>query len=80
MEVGREGDVEVTIPAPTVSKRHALFRCSKESSSELTVIDLESTNGTYINGKEVESMASGKLRLGDKITFGDVSYTLEQVD
>lgn len=80
MEVGREGEAELKVPAPTVSRRHALIRSNKDNPNELTVIDLESTNGTYINGVEVDSLSSGKLRPGDKITFGDVVFTLEMID
>lgn len=34
------------------------------------IMDLESTNGTYLNGKKIESSRYYELREGDELRFG----------
>lgn len=69
-EVGREGDdVQIQIQVPTISARHALLRL--DESNVLTVMDLGSTNGTLLNGKEIEPRVETAVREGEEIVFGD---------
>ena len=63
--VGRRGDCGVPLEDPTVSRQHAAFVLRGD---EWWVIDLESTNGTKVNGA---TAAERPLRVGDRIEFGD---------
>lgn len=69
-EVGRTPETaEVCLPIPTVSSRHALLRL--DDNNVLSVTDLGSTNGTYVNGKELEPQQEVCVRVGEEIVFGD---------
>jgi len=63
--VGREPTCELHVPDPGVSRRHARVR---EDDEAVRVEDLESSNGTYVNGNEIEGPR--KLEHGDKVTMG----------
>lgn len=53
----------------TVSRRHAVIRRRLRG---YDLIDLESTNGTYLNGKRVTNPT--RLKRGDEIGFGQARY------
>ncbi len=50
-----------------VSRLHAVLR---RNSNRVTIMDLGSSNGTYINGKRLEPNVEQTLRHGDIIVFG----------
>ena len=62
--LGRSRSCDVTIPDVNVSRRHAEIA---QEGATYWVIDLDSMNGTAVNGRRVERE---KLRDGDKITVG----------
>lgn len=69
-EVGREPETaEICLPIPTVSGRHALLRLDEKN--VLSVTDLGSTNGTYLNGKELAPQQEVCVNIQDEIIFGD---------
>ncbi|HEY5220009.1 MAG TPA: adenylate/guanylate cyclase domain-containing protein [Gemmatimonadaceae bacterium] len=70
--VGRAPTCDIPIIDPTISRRHAEVVCDDGG---VTVKDLGSSNGTFINGARIEQ---GALRLGDSVTFGKVDLTLEE--
>jgi pSer/pThr/pTyr-binding forkhead associated (FHA) protein len=47
-----------------------------EVDGEVWVRDLGSTNGTWIDGRRV---SSGRLRLGDALTIGNLRYRVEEI-
>ncbi|MEY4093258.1 MAG: hypothetical protein RLZZ53_457 [Acidobacteriota bacterium] len=57
---------------PDVSRRHA--RLTVEAGT-VTVEDLESKNGTCLNGKRIKQ--AKRLVNGDTLTFGTVETTIE---
>lgn len=61
----------ICIPCKTISRRHA--KITKESGVYF-VEDLESTNGTYINGKRLEKGRKERLNQGDILTFAEHTY------
>jgi diguanylate cyclase (GGDEF)-like protein len=63
--VGRHARADFPLDEEGVSRRHAGFRV--ESDGSVTVSDLGSTNGTFVNGERIRSVV---LRDGDKIQLG----------
>ena len=51
-----------------VSRTHAIIEWSDDAAGSLRIRDLESTNGTYVNGRRVEGAA--RLASGDRIRLG----------
>lgn len=73
MGVGRAEENYVVINDETVSQQHAvLFR---DARTDITMLqDLESTNGTNINGKLLVPGRAVELRDGDQLSFGDALF------
>lgn len=80
---GRERDVaDIPVDHPSLSKQHAVlqYRALPTRSQEVGkpdklqckpyLLDLESTNGTFINGVRIDSARYYELRRGDVITLG----------
>ena len=61
---GRGPESEIFLADVTVSRHHAVFKVDSEG---LTVTDLGSTNGTYVNGRRHEIAA---LAPGDEVMLG----------
>lgn len=59
-EVGRVESADLVVQIPTVSARHAMIRVSDVGL--VSVTDLGSTNGTFVDGQELEPMASVSSR------------------
>src|SRR2546430_1835996 len=62
--IGRSKDVDIQVEDPNVSRRHAEVR---QEGAAYWVVDLDSTNGTEINGRRLKR---AKLRAGGAITVG----------
>ncbi len=69
--VGRSAASDLSVPDVTVSRRHAELRVTPAG---VRVRDLESSNGTAINGARI---VEGLLTPTDTVTFGKVSYRVE---
>lgn len=65
---------EIFLPVRGVSRRHAELRWR---GGHLVLRDLESTNGTYLNGRPVTEEVT--VRGGDVIQFGPVSMLLSEI-
>jgi len=63
--IGRHYDNEVVLADREVSKRHAIVEETKEG---FVLRDLNSSNGSFVNGRRVESLL---LRAGDEIRVGN---------
>lgn len=72
--VGRHPDSIIVLPSGSVSSHHATI---KRRGEDFYVQDLGTTNGTKLNGVDVEE---AKLDDGDKITFGDVRGIVHLTD
>jgi hypothetical protein len=70
--IGRSKDCDVQIADPNASRRHAELR---EEGSAYWLIDLDSTNGTTVNGHRT---ARAKLDSGDTITIGSTDLLFER--
>ncbi|MEU8972357.1 ATP-binding cassette domain-containing protein [Streptomyces monashensis] len=51
LRIGRAPDNDLVVPDPMVSKYHAVLRQTAEGEPEIA--DLDSSNGTYVNGHQV---------------------------
>jgi len=70
--VGRATRADFIVDAALVSRLHCRITADDES---LEVIDLSSTNGTYVNGKRIER---AKLKTGDRLRVGRVELKVEK--
>ena len=64
LSVGRDQGNDVVVDSPVVSTRHALIFLDEEGGRSWLLRDLDSKNGTYLNGREV---LEHKLEDGDVI-------------
>jgi len=69
--IGRRSDADLRIPTGDVSREHCTVSLSGR---ELTVRDNGSTNGTFVNGKQ---LAEARLKAGDKLSVGPVVFTVQ---
>jgi pSer/pThr/pTyr-binding forkhead associated (FHA) protein len=65
--VGRATGADFIVDAPLVSRVHC--RLTALPTGELEVKDLESTNGTFVNGQRI---ATATMASGDRLTVGRV--------
>jgi len=72
--VGRAVTSDIPIFDPTISRRHAEL---VPNTTGVTVKDLGSSNGTFINGTRV---TEGMLAANDSVTFGKVVFQLKSLD
>ncbi len=70
--IGRVPGNDIVLPKGNVSKRHSRIVLKD---NRFIVVDLKSTNGTYVNGRKITSPLV--VRDGDKIYIGDFIITLE---
>ena len=68
--IGRAAECDISVPADEMSRRHALLR---PTSDGLSVEDLGSSNGTYINNKRVQQ---GFLTPNDELRLDAVRFLL----
>lgn len=69
--IGRSPENRVVIPSDAVSRRHAILR--REDSGEWTLLDMGSSNGTYVNGLPVSQRVT--LRDGAVVEIGPQKFT-----
>jgi pSer/pThr/pTyr-binding forkhead associated (FHA) protein len=69
MTIGRDSDNDIVLESISVSRCHAVLVCKPAG---LLLVDLESTNGTLVNG--VPALPDEPIRLvgGDELQFGQV--------
>jgi len=77
--LGRDEACDFTLDDPSVSRRHSRVYVDTSPSRPSSVVlqDLGSTNGTLVNGKEVDRVI---LKHGDRVHIGDVLLRFEMLD
>jgi pSer/pThr/pTyr-binding forkhead associated (FHA) protein len=70
--IGRAPRADFIVDAALVSRVHCQLSAG---AAELEVIDLESTNGTFVNGERV---ARALLKNGDKLGVGKVEFLVSK--
>lgn len=70
--VGRATRADFIVDAALVSRLHCRLTAG---AAELEVVDLESTNGTFVNGQRI---ARASLKAGDRLGVGRVDLTISK--
>jgi len=70
--IGRSRQCDVVLTDPNVSRRHAEVR---RDGDDYVVVDLDSTNGLTVNGREVKRAA---LAEGDRVQLGTTKLRFER--
>ena len=70
--VGRAAGNDIQLPEDSVSSRHAQL---EKTGGSWRLTDLQSTNGTFVNGRRIDSV---ELKPGDRIRFGDVGVKFSE--
>jgi hypothetical protein len=74
--VGRHDELcEVLINHPSLSRRHVRFRLQGET---LTLEDLNSTNGTTVDGKALKPFEPHPIDASSTIVLGDLQFTVSK--
>ena len=68
--IGRAPRADFVVDAALVSRLHCRLAAGP---GEIEAVDLESTNGTYVNGERVER---GMLKHGDRLRIGAVELVV----
>ncbi|WP_444995057.1 FHA domain-containing protein [Aliikangiella sp. IMCC44359] len=68
--IGREKNADITVPLSFVSRQHAKIALRKD---KLYIEDMNSSNGTYVNGDRVISC---ELRNGDELRFDEFIFNV----
>src|SRR6187200_2241166 len=71
--IGRVQGNDIVLPKGNVSKRHAR---SVLKDGKFIIVDLKSTNGTYVNGRKITSPLV--VKESDKIYIGDFILGVEE--
>ena len=69
--IGRGSECNLRLSAPQVSRRHSFLRIGNDSA---TITDLDSSNGTYLNGKRLASGKRYRLEDGCRLAIGPVQF------
>jgi hypothetical protein len=72
--VGRSSDLDMVLVEDMVSRRHARIACSD---SDITIEDLGSTNGTFVNGEKIKRC---DLKEGDRVLIGSSIFKVVYAD
>jgi pSer/pThr/pTyr-binding forkhead associated (FHA) protein len=69
--IGRDRGAAISVPDTRLSRRHAALQYIEAEGFH--IIDLGSTNGTYVNGEPIRG--SVLLQDGDQVRLGSLSFT-----
>lgn len=72
--IGRDPDCGLELPDDSVSRRHAVLRPVGDG---CTIVDLGSTNGTYVNDARIETRT---LESGDRVRVGNQIFKYISAD
>jgi len=74
--IGRAPTSTIVVDDPAASRQHAKFLVSKDANS-ISVIDLKSTNGTYVNSERIWEQV--ELESGDVVRIGQAILTIQLI-
>lgn len=71
--IGRDTDNDIIVDNRLASRHHAIIQKIKDA---YFLKDTNSTNGTYLNDRQIPPDKYVKLNAGDKITVGNTSLVI----
>jgi len=74
LEVGRRANADISLKDKSVSSMHAHLICDE---GQWKVLNLLSSNGTFVNGKKVAEQA---INIGDRIAFGGAEFVFALIE
>jgi pSer/pThr/pTyr-binding forkhead associated (FHA) protein len=72
--IGRSSELDMVLIEDMVSRRHAKIQATDD---EIAIMDLGSTNGTFVNGEKIKK---ARLKEGDRVLIGTSIIKLVTVD
>ena len=73
--IGRGSDCDLRLRVNSVSRHHCIIR---QISGDTILVDLGSSNGSFLNGQRIRSQAT--LRTGDELQIGDCKFLVNLGD
>ena len=84
LTIGRTADNQLVVNDPKASSHHAEVRPSEQSYDKsgtyYSIIDLGSTNGTFVNNQRLDRNVPRPLANGDRIRIGDTVFNYTATD
>lgn len=71
--IGRGSDCNLRLSAPQVSRRHCFLRVGREG---VSITDLDSSNGTFVDGKRIKSGKRHDLVDGASLSLGPIRFLI----
>lgn len=71
--IGRRSESSLCLPTNCVSKNHAEIQCQQ---GELVIQDLGSTNGTFVNGQQINTSVA--IKSGDLLQFASIVFRVSE--
>lgn len=75
--IGRSdaSDIKLRIPKDSVSRRHCEF--FRDEEGRVCIRDLESTNGTFVDGRQLKPRVATPVSSGSSVRLGNVGFRVE---
>ena len=73
LRIGRSSSSDVQIPDEELSRNHCMIEVSSDGA--LTITDLASANGTFLNGENIEGNTK-PLKIGDEVSIGTSVFVI----
>ncbi|MBR4894345.1 MAG: FHA domain-containing protein, partial [Kiritimatiellae bacterium] len=73
LRIGRSSSSDVQIPDEELSRNHCMIEVSADGA--LTIADLASANGTFVNGENIEGDTK-PLKAGDEVSIGTSVFVI----
>lgn len=75
--IGRGSDCNLRLSAPQMSRRHCFLRVGRDG---VSVTDLDSSNGTYVDNKRIKPGERVELKTGSILTLGPINFIVHLKD
>lgn len=75
--IGRKQDNDVVLDDPTVGQCHA--KIIRHDDGHFSIVDLASTNGTFMNGNRIPSEIEVIINYKDVIRIGNTTLNIEEI-
>jgi pSer/pThr/pTyr-binding forkhead associated (FHA) protein len=73
-QLGRGSGADIRLDSKKVSQLHATLLSKPEG---VSLLDLDSTNGTFVNGKKVQR---AELQDGDQVRLADITFRFREAE